>query len=261
MSILRKKSQLLNLLLLILGICLSILLWNQWTHFKAENNLNKISGKLLTESNGLRKELQTSSPSNYKGIDEHHLFHFHRNNLIPEDPKPVVVAAVETKVVKPKPVLMGTMGFGKNTYALMVSRESVGKTKLYRRIKIGQSMDGFTLVQILMDKVVMQSEDGVVEIRIDEGAKNVPQSRSRKPKSRRTARKTVRGIGTTRSTRSTVSSSSSSRKEPITKNNQGMPPTTSVPVGTVVNGKRLVEVPSPFGPTRTWVEVNPKRRR
>ena len=261
MSILRKKSQLLSLLLLILGICLSILLRNQWIHFKAENNLKKFSGKLLTESNGLRRELQSSSPSNYKGIVEHHLFHFHRNNLIPKDPRPVEVAVVETKVVKPKPVLMGTMGFGKNTYALMVSRESVGKTKLYRRVKIGQSMDGFTLVRILMDKVVMQSEDGVVEIRIDDGSKNVPQSRSRKPKSRRTARKTVRGIGTTRSARSTVSSSSSRRKERSSKNNQGMPPTTSVPVGTVVNGKRLVEVPSPFGPTRTWVDVNSKKRR
>ena len=234
---------------------------NQWIDFEAENNLKKISGKLLTDSNGLKRELESSSPSNYRGIVEHHLFHFHRNNLIPEDPRPVEVVAVETKVVKPKPVLMGTMGFGKNTYALMVSRESVGKTKLYRRIKIGQSMDGFTLVRILMDKVVMQSEDGVVEIRIDDGSKNVPQSRSRKPKSRRTARKTVRGIGTTRSTRSTVSSSSSPRKEPSNNNNQGMPPTTSVPVGTVVNGKRLVEVPSPFGPTRTWVDVNSKKRR
>lgn len=259
MSILRKKSQLLSLLLLILGICLSILLRNQWIDFEAENNLKKISGKLLTDSNGLKRELESSSPSNYRGIVEHHLFHFHRNNLIPEDPRPVEVVAVETKVVKPKPVLMGTMGFGKNTYALMVSRESVGKTKLYRRIKIGQSMDGFTLVRILMDKVVMQSEDGVVEIRIDDGSKSVPQSRSRKPKSRRTAHKTVRGIGTTRSTRSTVSSSP--RKKPSNNNNQGMPPTTSVPVGTVVNGKRLVEVPSPFGPTRTWVDVNSKKRR
>jgi len=259
MSILRKKSQLLSLLLLILGICLSILLRNQWIHFKAENNLKKFSGKLLTESNGLRRELQSSSPSDYRGIVEHHLFHFHRNNLIPEAPRPVEVAVVETKVVKPKPVLMGTMGFGNNSYALMVSRESMGKTKLYQRIKIGQSMDGFTLVRILMDKVVMQSEDGVVEIRIDD-AKNVPQSRSRKTKSRRTARKTVRGIGIgSRRSQSTVTSSR--RKEPSNKNNQGMPPTTSVPVGTVVNGKRLVEVPSPFGPTRTWVDVNPRRRR
>ena len=261
MSILRKKSQLLSLLLLILGVCLSFLLRNQWNRFKVENNLKNFSSKLLTESNELRRGFQNSSPSDYRGIVDHHLFHFHRNNLIPEDPKPVTVEVVKTIKVKPKPILMGTMGFGTNSYALMVSRESVEKAKLYRRIKVGQSMDGFTLVRILMDKVVMQSEGKVIEIRIDDESKNAPQSRSRKTTSRRTARKTVRGIGIgSRRSQSTVSSISG-RKKPSNKNNQGMPPTTSVSVGTVVNGKRLIEVPSPFGPTRTWVDVNPKKRR
>ena len=51
---------------------------------------------------------------------------------------------------------MGMMGLGREEVALMVPGRSGSSGGLYRRLKVGEELDGYTLVRIETDRVVMK---------------------------------------------------------------------------------------------------------
>lgn len=197
-----------------------------------------------------------ASSADAAAIAGHHLFHSDRHNDLPEE-------AVEEQEgpLRPAPVLMGTMGIGGEEVALMVSGSSRSSGGLYRRLKVGEALDGYTLVRIERNGVVMKSGAREVSVGLHD--------RSRKPA--RTARtaspaRTTAPARTPRSRTTGVGSGSSSterrqstaaRRQSRSRRKQ-LPRTWEVPVGTVVEGKRLVEESTPFGPVRVWVEDKSK---
>ena len=180
------------------------------------------------------------SPSDAAAIADHHLFHADRHNDLPEEDS----EAPETVSLR-LPVLMGTMGFGGEDYALMVSGDPNNSDKLYRRLKAGQAMDGYTLVRVETDGVVMRSGAGEVRVGINEKPRKASARTRSQP--RRTSSRRPRSVSTSRSSRQP---SSARRNAPLQRGFK----TYDVPVGTVRDGKRLVEQQTPFGPIKAWVD-------
>ena len=173
-------------------------------------------------------------------VADNHLFHPDRNNDLPEESS----EAPQTASL-PLPVLMGTLGIGREDYALMVSSDPNNPDSLYRRLKAGQTLDGYTLTRVETDGVVMRS--GAGEVRIGINNKRRKGSTRRRTSPRRTSTR-----------RPGSASTSGSRRQP--SSTRGATPskrrssTFNVPVGTVRDGKRLIAIPTPFGDIKRWVE-------
>ena len=148
--------------------------------------------------------------------------------------------ASESKVVAPKPILMGTMGLGGQQLCADGFRSSGRNSNLYRRLKVGEQLDGYTLVKVLHDKVVMSAGGTELDVRIADQ----PNPRSQSAPA------------------ATASPSGSKYRLSDRQGIQPCPRRTRLkcrrrdaPEGTVFNGKRKRIVASPFGPTIVWEDV------
>ena len=158
--------------------------------------------------------------------------------MIPADPQ----ATTAPKVLAPKPILMGTMGLAGSTYALMVSG-SGGDSTLYRRLKIGEQLDGYTLVKVLHDKVVMKADGKELDVSIADQPRQRSQQSAPGGTSSAGSGSKVSAVGSAADARATAPSDTPQA------------PPGDAPEGTVLNGRRKRIVPSPFGPTIVWEDV------
>lgn len=232
----KRSLVLLNLALLGITVLLGYFLIQRWGQFDVEQRLALLKPGLQLPANNSDGSLSPLVSSSFAPIVDHHLFNLDRNNHIPQESK----APPEQVVLGPVPILMGTIGINDSAYALMIP--SKGSNGLYRRIKVGEALDGYTLVSIEMDRVVMKAGGSEVKV----GINNKTRKTSRSARTARTARRRVTAVGSRSrrkgaSVQSTAASGASSSTERL-------------PVGTVKDGKRLVSVPSPFGEMRTWVK-------
>lgn len=218
-----------------------------WVYLLADNRGRFDAGQRLDPSGpgpgataASPRPASPGSSSDAAAIADHHLFHVDRHNDLPEEDS----EAMET-VPERLPVLMGTMGFGREDFALMVSGDPNNPDRLYRRLKAGQTLDGYTLVRVETDGVVMRSRAGEVRI----GIKDKPGKRSARTRNqpRRTSSRSPRSASTSGSSRQP---SSARRATPPLRGFNAI----KEPVGTVRDGKRLVEQQTPFGSIKVWVE-------
>lgn len=218
-----------------------------WVYLLADNRGRFEAGQRLDPSEtgpgtvaASPRPASPGSPSDAAAIADHHLFHVDRHNDLPEEDSEAP-EAVSLRL----PVLMGTMGFGGEDYALMVSSDPNNPDRLYRRLKAGQVLDGYTLVRVETDGVVMRSHGGEVRI----GINDKPRKRSARTRTqpRRTSSRSPRSASTSGSSRQP---SSVRRARPPQRGFNAI----KEQVGTVRDGKRLVEQRTPFGPIKVWVE-------
>ena len=169
-------------------------------------------------------------------IVDNNLFAMDRNNVIPPEPQSFVVN-------RPKPILTGILGFGGQDLALMLPADAKD-SRDYRQLKIGDTIDGYTLVKFLDQKVTMSVGGKEIEIPLSEPTKLVAREQavtapSQPPAgSANAARVTTLDLG-----------ADSSRSAAGSVPNQNPPASRDqAPVGTVVDGKVKRSIPSPFGP-------------
>jgi len=232
----RKKLILVDLLLLGLAVFLGYQLRVRWVSYQAEHNLS-----LLNQKNEL-KDSPHSSPArplnvpNYAAVVDNHLFNVERNNLIPGDPP---APPPPPKVAGPKPVLMGTVDLGGEQYALMFSANR-NASRQYKQVKVGESLDGYTLMKILDQKVLMIADGAEVEVRLNEPSQLVARDIAPNPSN---------------SDRSVSIGSVPGSQNLDSINANPTIPDVGPPVGTIRDGKRKKMVPSPFGPMEVWEDV------
>ena len=244
----KRRTVQINLALLGLAALWVTLLAGNRGPFEAERRPDPPAPGAAASSPG---SASPASASDAAAIAGHHLFHPDRHNDFPEE-------AVEEpeEQLGPAPVLMGTMGIGGQDLALMVSRGSRSSGGLYRRLKVGEALDGYTLLRVEGDRVVMKAGATEVKVGIDDrpGGSGRP-ARSRRPAARPrprtpTARPSSTGVG------------SPNRRPAAAGRRQGRSgraiPPADLPAGTVRDGKRLVVIPTPFGDIRRWVEDKPQ---
>ena len=241
----RKSLILVNVALVAAAILLAYTLVGQWRQFEARHRPDLSSSGARAESGGLDGSALPASASGFATIVDHHLFTLDRNNDLeglPDEPP---------EALRPLPVLMGTMGLGGEEVALMVSGGPGNSGSLYRRLKVGEALDGYTLVRIDMDRVVMKTGAREVVVGMDD--------RSRKPSRRARAARPVEGNRPqTTGVGSGTRRAGASRRRSARTQRQRADDLRNVPVGTVRDGRRLIEEQTPFGAIKVWVENKSK---
>jgi len=230
-----RNWMLLNLVLFVTASLLAFQLRKQWKTYHASHNAGRIQPQSTQAMQSAGHAPKLLSPPNYSAIVDKHMFNLERNNVVPVDPPP----PSESKVVAPKPILMGTMGLAGSNYALMVSGAG-GVSNLYRRLKVGEQLDGYTLVKVMHDKVVMSAGGTELDVRIADQPK--PRSQSAPGETASPSGSRVSAVGTT------------GNSNPAQADSPQMA-APNAPEGTVFNGKRKRIVGSPFGPTIVWEDV------
>jgi hypothetical protein len=237
----RKKLILIDFLLIGLAVYLGYQFKARWVSCQAEHNLLLLKQKNELKDSTQRSPTQPLSVPNYAAVVDNHLFNVERNNIIPVDPP-----APPSKVVGPKPILMGTVGLGGEEFALMLSADK-NESRQYKRVKVGESLGGYTLVQILDQKVLMIADEKEVEVRLNEPSQLV--ARDLAPNVTAAPGPGNAEQVTTIGTEPTPPISSGSINP-----NPAAPPG-GVPVGTIRDGRRKKLVPSPFGPMEAWEDI------
>jgi hypothetical protein len=236
------KRNLLLMNVLLLGAVL-VQVWylrNQWHEFQVQHLVLQQNARAESKPNAPAAPAKPAEVANYTAIVENLLFAPERNPVIP-----VETTATATPLA-PKPVLMGTVSLDGDEYALMISADPKD-SKEYRRLKVGESLGGYTLVKILDQKVAMNAAGTNVEIRLNEPSRLVARDVGPQATTAATGGANVTTVGGT----GTPPQGSTAVASP---NAQGVPPG-GIPVGTIIQGRRKTLVPSPFGPMEAWVDV------
>ncbi len=246
----KRNLVLVNLALLAAAGLLAWSLVGQWRRFEAEHRLDRPGpGSQEAAAAGERAALPVPV-SGFAAIVDHHLFNLDRSNDLPEEP-----ADESRQERQPAPVLMGMMGLGGEEVALMVPGGSGSSGGLYRRLRVGEALDGYTLVRIESDRVVMTIGDREVRVGMDHRSRR-PGRTARTAAPARTAQPSTTGVGAGRS--SANRRQGASRRRSARSARRRAANLMNLPVGTVREGKRLVEQQTPFGPVRVWVEEKSK---
>lgn len=232
----KRRTVQVNLILLGLAALWFYLLFGNQGEFEEKFHFD-VSGSKPDATVVSSQSASRASASDVAAIAAHHLFHPHRHNALVDK-----IAEEAGAALGPAPILMGTMGIGGENYALMLSRGSKG---LYSRLKVGEVLDGYTLVLVEGNQVVMRTGTTEVKVGIDDRprggvASPRPQTLTSSP------RPTSTGVGVPNRRTATGARRPSSSTPAI--------PSTDLPVGTVRDGKRLVIISTPFGKVRSWVE-------
>ena len=249
----KKNLVLLNVALLATAGLLAWSLLGQWRQFEAEHRLDRPdSGSPATAPHSQGPPPPTFA-SSFAAIVDHHLFNLDRSNDLPEE-----LSEGPQVELPPMPVLMGMMGIGGEEVALMVPGGSGGSGSsggLYRRLKVGEQMDGYTLVRIETDRVVMTTGDREVRVGMDRRSRR-PRRTARTANPAQTAPPSATGVGAGRS--SANRRQGTARRRSARSRSRRPVNLMNVPLGTVRDGKRLVEQQTPFGPVRVWHEDKSK---
>lgn len=222
-----------NVALLAMAVFIWVQLKSQWVEFGVRNPLQAFEGTKEQAPAETKAAVQPRAVSNYGAIVESLLFNPDRNSVVVADP---TVTAAERP--KPKPVLTGIVGLGAYDIALMLPAEARDNSE-YRRLKVGDSISGYTLVKCLDQKVLMSSEGKEVEIPISEPKHLV---------AREAAPVTTSAGGS----KVTTLSAAPEAQNPTQLSAQ--PNAAQVPIGTVRQGKVLKSFPTPFGQMNLWVD-------
>ena len=242
----KRNLVLLNVALLAAAGLLAWTLLGQWRQFEAEHGLDRPSPGSQETAADSEGPPPPSFASSFAAIVDHHLFNPDRSNDLPEE-----LADGPQEALHPAPVLMGMMGLGAEEVALMVPGRSGSSSGLYRRLKVGEALDGYTLVSIETDRVVMKIGEREVRVGMDRRPRR-PGRTSRTSGAAQAAAPSTTGVGAGRS--SGNRRQGASRRGPARSARQRATNLMNTPIGTVQDGKRLIEQQTPFGPVRVWVE-------
>ncbi len=246
----KRNLVLLNIALLATAGLLAWTLLGQWRQFEAEHGLDRPSPGSQETAAASRGPVPPTFAASFAAIVDHHLFNLDRSNDLPEE-----LSEGPQVDLPPAPVLMGMMGIGGEEVALMVSGGSGSSGGLYRRLKVGEVLDGYTLVRIETDRVVMTTGDREVRVGMERRTRR-PGRTARTSAPTPSSASSTTGVGAGRRSGNRRRGTSSRRSARSAR--QRATSLMKTPVGTVRDGKRLVEQQTPFGPVRVWVEEKSK---
>jgi hypothetical protein len=143
-----KRMWLINLLCVASLIGLGWKLVKDWRQYAALNGPKAIEAHALS---GVLVPPPLSSPD-YTSVAGQNPFHADRNDVITEP--------VQAKAIGPPPLVYGSLIFGSSRSALL-GREQSPKTE---RVEEGSTFDGYRVVRVLPESIVLESNAGQQEI-------------------------------------------------------------------------------------------------
>ena len=146
----RKQDLILNLLLVLSLIGLAWKLRTDWRHYAVENGPQRLDIRPLS---GVSLPPSASVPD-YTAVARQNPFHPDRNDIIEQ-------AAALAKTVGPPPLIYGSFIMGDDRFALMSTEQSSSKPE---RVPEGGMFEGYRLVKVLPESVILESAAGRDEI-------------------------------------------------------------------------------------------------
>src|SRR5437667_12389551 len=171
-----RRIWILDVALLALLIGIATRFHNEWITFNATHQTGAVEPK-REQFAKLASDVppNTPAPPNWTDIPAHNPFSFDRTDvaiLEPKAPPPPPAPAVK---LGPKPVLYGTMSIGSDVMA-MVGTAKPGNQK---SMKVGEVIDGWTVVSIKDKSMVIKGNDLQETIVMNDPTAQIPRDHSR----------------------------------------------------------------------------------
>jgi hypothetical protein len=173
-----RRIWILNLSLVAVLTAVSVRLYNESIMFNATHQ----TGAVGPEREAFEKLLfaipsNPPAPANWTDIPSHNPFSFDRTDIAILEPKAPPPPPAPKIPVGPKPILFGTMSLGKDTMA-MVGPGKPGNRD-YKPMKIGEMIDGWTILSIDAKSIVVKGNDVQETILLNDPTAQIPRDHTR----------------------------------------------------------------------------------
>jgi hypothetical protein len=223
-----------------LSVVAILLAWRLVTDWKLANKRYGSARPIANETTPLpATPAPEKAPPVINDIVSKNLFSPDRNNEIVQHDK--------SQPAPPTPVVFGTMNLGGKYEALMAE---AGKTRAFKRVKTGEQMAGYTVLEISDEKVVVDYQGHKTTIDVYQSANSVPRNDVRTIAAPTPSAPVVESSGPPQAQAQSGASSPSRPAAPAAA------PGLDVKV-TVEGNRKRMERNTPFGP-QVWYEDNPK---
>src|SRR5262245_33353338 len=136
-----------------------------WKEFERSHRVGDVQAEKETVRGLPASPSTTATVQDWTDISVKNPFSFDRNDV-------AIIAPQQSPGTKPKPVLFGMMSVGNERIAMLAPGQS--GTRASRPVKIGESIDGWQVVEIRETSVVVASENGIREtVTMDDPAAQV----------------------------------------------------------------------------------------
>src|SRR3989442_3617451 len=167
-----------NVSLFAVLVAASVRFYNEWLMFTATHQTGAVEPDLEKLAKlALNLPSNSPAPANWTDIPSHNPFSFDRTDMqIPNHKAPPPRSAPKIPV-GPKPVLFGTLSLGKEPMALIGPGKPGNRD--YKPMKVGEIIDGWTLVSISDKSVVMKGNDVQETIAMNDPTAQIPREHTR----------------------------------------------------------------------------------
>ena len=173
-----RRIWILNLSLVAVLTAVSVRLYSEWIMFNATHQTGAVGPERETfEKLPFAIPPNAPAPANWTDIPSHNPFSFDRTDIAILEPKAPPPPPAPKIPVGPKPVLFGTLSLGKEVVA-MVGPGKPGNRD-YRPMKIGEMIDGWTIVSIADKSVVVKGNEVEQTIILNDPTAQVPREHGR----------------------------------------------------------------------------------
>jgi len=226
----RKQDLLLNLFLVLTLIGLAWKLRNDWRSYAVENGPQRLE---IHPMSGV--SLPPPAPvSDYTAVARQNPFHADRNDVIDQ---PAALA----KALGPPPLIYGSFILGDDRFALMSTEQSSSKPE---RVPEGSMYEGYRLVKVLPESVILESAAGRNEIMLYNALMRLRRQQGKTPSptsSRSSTTTQVSSTGTSTTPAPSPDMANQGSTSSATPVNSPTAPAAALPPG-----KEVID--TPFGP-------------
>jgi hypothetical protein len=173
-----RRILILNLSLIAALAAISVRLYEEWITFDATHQTGAVAPERETFTklaSGVPPN--APAPANWTDIPSHNPFSFDRTDIAILEPKAPPPPPAPKVALGPKPVLFGTIIIGSDPLA-MVAPGKPGARE-YKPMKIGETIDGWTIVSIADKSVVIKGNEIQETILMNDPTAQVPRDHTR----------------------------------------------------------------------------------
>src|SRR3989454_2632608 len=167
-----------NVSLFAVLVAASVRFYNEWLMFTATHQTDAVEpDREKFAKLGLSLPPNAPAPANWTDIPSHNPFSFDRTDIAILEPKAPPPPPAPKVTVGPKPVLFGTIISGNDPVA-MVAPGKPGNRE-YKPMKIGETIDGWTIVSIADKSVGIKGNEIQETILMNDPTAQIPREHTR----------------------------------------------------------------------------------
>jgi len=173
-----RRIWILNLSLIAALAAISVRLYEEWIMFDATHQTGSVAPERETFTKlAAGVPPNAPAPANWTDIPSHNPFSFDRTDIAILEPKAPPPPPAPKVQVGPKPVLFGTIILGSDPIAMLAPGKPGSRE--YKPMKIGETIDGWTIVSIADKSVVIKGNEVQETILMNDPTAQIPREHTR----------------------------------------------------------------------------------